>query len=301
MTTIRILGPVEAGADGRALRIGRRRQLKLFAFLVLNANKAVSNDALIEAVWGSAGSGASNPLHMAIRRLRQALGPLNTEGTVLLTVGGGYRLAIEPGELDAEVFKALIEDSHRALEGGDPQRAVELLDRALQLWRGPPLADVAFEDFAQEEIRLLEEKRLELLQTRAAAKLELGRHDEVIARTRRDPHRGTDAGARSRAVDARAVSLRPAGRRARRLPARTRRPERDRAQPGSQARGAAGGDPAAGGVARAPGSARGPPSARGGGAGASGRPGAAAEPVLRRTARQCSSAASSSAMSCRVP
>jgi DNA-binding SARP family transcriptional activator len=179
MTTIRILGPVEAGAGRQALHFGRRKQLKLFAFLVVNANKAVSNDALIDAVWGSAGSGAGNKLHMAITRLRQVLEPLKSEGTELLTVGGGYRLTIRPGELDADLFKELIADSHRALEGGDPERAVELLNQALLLWRGPPLADVGFEDFAQEEIRLLEGKRVELLETRADANLQLGRHAEV--------------------------------------------------------------------------------------------------------------------------
>ena len=86
---------------------------------------------------------------------------------------------IRPGELDADVFKGLIADSHRALEGGDPERAVELLDQALLLWRGPPLADVGFEDFAQEDIRLLEGKRVELLETRADGNLQLGRHGEV--------------------------------------------------------------------------------------------------------------------------
>ena len=80
MTTIRILGPVEAAAGGQVLHLGRRKQLKLFAFLVLNANKAVSNDALIDAVWGSAGSGGGNRLHMAITRLRQALEPLKNDG-----------------------------------------------------------------------------------------------------------------------------------------------------------------------------------------------------------------------------
>jgi DNA-binding SARP family transcriptional activator len=192
MIKIRILGPVEAGADGHALPVGGRRQLKLFAFLVVHANQAVSSDALIDAVWGSVGSGADNRLQMAITRLRRVLEPLNTDmGPALRTVGGGYMLVVGPGELDADVFRDLVGDGRRALAGGDPERALELIDQATQLWRGPPLADVAFEDFAQATIKELEELMLSALATRADAMLELGRHAELIgeleARLARDP------------------------------------------------------------------------------------------------------------------
>ena len=264
MTIIRILGPVEAGAGGQVLPIGRRRQLKLFAFLVLNANKAVSSEALIEAVWGSAGLRREQSAAHGDHEAPTGVGALDTpRERCYVTVGGGYRLAVGPGELDAEVFKALIEDSHRALEGGDPQRAVGLLDEALRLWRGPPLADVGFEDFAQEEIRLLEEKRLELLQTRADAKLELGRHAEVTpeldAMLTEDP-------TRERVAELLMLALYRCGRQADALEVY----QRVRAalneiglQPGRQAPGVAGGDPAADTVAASAGSGRRPVTARG--------------------------------------
>ncbi|HXO10322.1 MAG TPA: BTAD domain-containing putative transcriptional regulator [Solirubrobacteraceae bacterium] len=194
MIKIRILGPVEVGTDGHPVPVGGRKQLKLFALLVVHANQAVSSDVLIDTVWGSAGSGADNRLQMAIARLRKVLEPLTSDhGPMVRTVGGGYMLVIAPGELDADVFAELVADGRRSLKGGDPERGVELLDQALRLWRGPPLADVSFEDFAQATIRELEELRLSALDTRVEALLELGRHAEVIgeleARLARHPTR----------------------------------------------------------------------------------------------------------------
>jgi DNA-binding SARP family transcriptional activator len=186
MRTFRILGPVEASVEGRLLPIGGRTQLKLFAFLVLNANRAVSTDALVDAVWGSQRSAADNRLQMAIARLRKALEALSQNGeSRVRTVSGGYLLLIEPGELDADAFSALVEEGGRALDAGNPARAAERLRSALDLWRGPPLAEVAFEDFAQSEIRRLEEMKLGALATRIDADLALGRHAEVISELER--------------------------------------------------------------------------------------------------------------------
>ena len=117
MMSVRILGPVEAWAQQRRLDLGGRRQLTLFAFLVLHANRAVSRDALIDAVWGSERSSSDNRLSMAIARLRKALEPLNSGGeSRLRTVSGGYMLAVAPGELDAEAFADGVRAGRRALE-----------------------------------------------------------------------------------------------------------------------------------------------------------------------------------------
>jgi tetratricopeptide (TPR) repeat protein len=88
---------------------------------------------------------------------------------------------VGPGELDADVFQARVQDGRRALDAGEPARAAEILRRALALWRGPPLAEVAYESFAQAEIRRLEELRLAALEARVDADLQLGRHAALIA------------------------------------------------------------------------------------------------------------------------
>ena len=96
------------------------------------------------------------------------------------STAGGYLLALGPGQLDAEVFSARIEEGREALESGDAAHAGEMLRGALSLWRGPPLAEVAYESFAQGEIRRLEELRLIAIEARVEADLQIGRHAAVI-------------------------------------------------------------------------------------------------------------------------
>ena len=181
MTSFRVLGPLEAWTDERQLVLGGPQQVKLLAFLLLHTNRAVSADRLIDAVWGSGRDGALKRLQMAVLRLRRALAPLDQrDGPRLRTVSGGYLLSVDPGELDAGVFAERVRVGRRALEDGDPARASKSLAEALGLWRSAPLAEVAFEDFAQPEIRRLEELRLVALETRIDADLQCGRHSELI-------------------------------------------------------------------------------------------------------------------------
>ena len=119
---------------------------------------------------------------MAVARLRTALEPLNPGGdSVLRTVGGGYLLKVEEGQLDAVVFEARIRESRLALDRGHPARATELLQSALTLWVDPPLAEVTYESFADGEIRRLQELRLSALEAGFDAELQLGHHAAVVA------------------------------------------------------------------------------------------------------------------------
>ena len=178
--SFRILGPIQAVADGCELPLGGRRQLALLTFLLLNANRAVSSDVLTEAVWGPVRA-ADNRLPMAIVRLRKVLRPLDPpDGRRLRTVGGGYLLTLQRYESDVELFEARARAGRTALDSRRPGEAIEYLDSALALWRGPPLAEVAFEDFAQPEIRRLEELHLMALESRADARLQLGQDRELI-------------------------------------------------------------------------------------------------------------------------
>jgi predicted ATPase/DNA-binding SARP family transcriptional activator/Tfp pilus assembly protein PilF len=199
VSCFRVLGPVEAWTDERRLVLGGPRQVALLAFLLLHANRAVSADALIDAVWGSERDGAAKRLQMGVLRLRRSLAALDDQdGSRLRTVSGGYLLSVRPGELDAEVFAERVREGRRVLEEDDPARASGLLGESLGLWRGPPLAEVAFEDFAQAEIRRLEELRLVALETRIDADLQLGHHGGLIpeleARLAEQPTRERIAG-----------------------------------------------------------------------------------------------------------
>ena len=186
MSSFRILGPIEAWSDGRQLATGGARQVAVLAFLLLHANRAVSSDALTDAVWGPARSSSDNRLSMAVARLRRSLAPLDgPAGSPLRTVRGGYLLSIGQHQLDAEVFAERVQHGIDAAQSGEPRVATEVLVSALALWRGAPLAEVAFEDFAHGEIRRLEELRLVALEARIDADLELGRHRRLIGELER--------------------------------------------------------------------------------------------------------------------
>ena len=181
MVRYAILGSIELCDGERRLPVGGRRPVALLALLLVNGNRALSTDRMIETLWGGHDPGAVKRLQAAILRLRRTLDPGGGAGeSVLQTVAGGYMLAVAPGELDAEVFQTSMQDGCRALEAGDARRARDVLGEALSLWRGPALAEVAYEEFAHPEIRRLEELRLAALEAWMEAGLRLGMHGELI-------------------------------------------------------------------------------------------------------------------------
>ena len=106
---------------------------------------------------------------MYVSNLRKALG----DG-LLVTRGRGYLLQAEACQVDSDRFEALVAEGRATLQAGDGRGAAERLGEALALWRGPPLADLAYERFAQAEIARLEEARLEALEDRIDADLAVG-------------------------------------------------------------------------------------------------------------------------------
>lgn len=160
----RNLGPLEIVDDGRSLRLGSGRQLALIGVLLVHVNEAVSVDRLVDELW------ADSPPPTAAKIVRNYVSLLRRElGDRLVTRSPGYLLRIESGELDSDVLE-------RAVESGDLER----LTSALELWRGPPLAQLSYEPFAQNEIARLDELRLTALETRIDAQLERGQHASVI-------------------------------------------------------------------------------------------------------------------------
>jgi DNA-binding SARP family transcriptional activator/ABC-type transport system substrate-binding protein len=168
---VRVLGPLEVVAGGVSIPIGGGRQRKLLAILLLQANEFVSSDRLIDELWGAdRPETAAKALQGYVSQLRKTLGP-----EMLVTGPGGYMLRLAPGQLDADRFEQLVDDARDA----DPHDSAEWLREALALWRGPPLADFTYDDFAQGEIARFEERRLVALERRIEADLALGRHQEV--------------------------------------------------------------------------------------------------------------------------
>ncbi len=174
----RILGPLEVSDGERLLRLTGAKQGALLALLLLHANEVVSSDRLIDELWGELPETGANALQARVSKLRKSLAPV--AGEILLTRAPGYLLEVGPGELDVERFERLAGEGRRALAQGDAAGAATTLREALALWRGPTLADFAYEPFAQGEIARLEEARLACHEERLEADLALGRHGELV-------------------------------------------------------------------------------------------------------------------------
>jgi DNA-binding SARP family transcriptional activator len=172
-----ILGPLEVRHEGRPVHIGGAKERALLAFLLLHAGEPVSVDRLIDELWGdSPPATARKSVQVRVAGLRRAV-----RGDVLLTRGDAYLVRLEPNQLDLHRFEQLLSDGSDALAAGDPSAAVMTLHEALALWRGPALADFAYESFAQPAIARLDELRAHALELRIEAQLELGLHARVIA------------------------------------------------------------------------------------------------------------------------
>jgi DNA-binding SARP family transcriptional activator len=175
----RVLGPVEARAEDRPLAVAGARQRALLAVLLLRAGEPVSRERVIADLWGERPpAGAVKTVQAVVSRLRRALGG---EAARLVSSAAGYRLRVEPDELDLGRFERLCADGRRALAAGRHERAAARLRAALAEWRGPPLADVALEPFAPPEAARLEDLRVAAVEDRVEADLAMGRGAELVA------------------------------------------------------------------------------------------------------------------------
>jgi DNA-binding winged helix-turn-helix (wHTH) protein len=137
----RILGPLEVADHGRELALTGGKQSALLAILLLHPNEVVPTDRLIDELWGErAPPTAAKSLQVHVSRLRATFDDSGSgPDGVVLTRGGGYLIRVAPGELDRDRFERLVQEASGALGEGEPRRALELLDEAFTLWRGPPL------------------------------------------------------------------------------------------------------------------------------------------------------------------
>lgn len=176
----RILGPTEVLDGGRRVPLPVGRGRALLALLLLHAGEPVPADRLIDELWGEGPPPtARTVVHGLVSRLRRVLEPGRTKawpGGLLQTSGSGYRLAIEPHAVDAHRFKRLIDEAR----GAPAEVRAAKLSAALALWRGPALADFAYEPFAQRAITALEELRTQAIEDRIDADLALGRAADLV-------------------------------------------------------------------------------------------------------------------------
>jgi predicted ATPase/DNA-binding SARP family transcriptional activator len=193
----RILGSFEVRVGGRLVGLGGEKPRALLAILLLHRNEVVSVDRLVDDLWGeSPPETALGTVRAYVSRLRRALDAGGTSPSeipqsafpaspgVLRTQGRGYVLEVAPEEVDLERFRVLAERGRDALAAGSPDDAATVLGEALGIWRGPPLAEFAYESFAQGVIAQLEELHVAALEDRVEAGLALGRSRELVGELR---------------------------------------------------------------------------------------------------------------------
>jgi DNA-binding SARP family transcriptional activator len=173
-----LLGPLELSRGSQPLRLGGAHARALLALLSLHRGTVVSVDRIVDGLWGeSPPPTARHMVEVYVSKLRKLLG-----ADVVATRPPGYLLAVDPESVDIACFERLLAEGRDALGEGDCMVAASRLANGLSLWRGPPLADFAYEPFAQTEIARLEELRLLAEEEWLEADLELGKGAELVAK-----------------------------------------------------------------------------------------------------------------------
>jgi DNA-binding SARP family transcriptional activator/tetratricopeptide (TPR) repeat protein len=167
--------------DGNSvISVPAGRQRVLLAALLVRAGAVVSAEALVEVMWdGAPPDGAETTLRSYVMRLRRALGP--AAGARVVTRYPGYLIEAGDEEVDLLRFRRLYREGGAAARASDWVRAWTVLTEALELWRAEPLADVRSEVLRRDEVPGLEELRLQAVEWRVDAGLQLGRHAELVA------------------------------------------------------------------------------------------------------------------------
>jgi len=175
-----VLGPVSAEVAGRALPLGPLKQRVVLAVLLCQPNTPVSVDVLTDAVWGDdPPRTARKNLQVYISTLRKTLGEAGAGADRISLRPGGYRMTVDPAELDSLRLQALARAGREASADGDAARAARLLDEARGLWTGPPLAELDRSPLVQAAAERLTARYLCVCEDWAEAALAAGRPREV--------------------------------------------------------------------------------------------------------------------------
>lgn len=173
----RLLGPLEVRSGDEALPLGGAKQRALLAILLLQANHVVSRERLSELLWNDdPPPTADHVIEVYVSQLRRVLEPDGAPYKVLIRKPVGYVLEVDPSDIDTTRFARLVESARSS----PPAEAAAQLATALEMWRGPALADFAGERFAFSEAARLDELRLFATEERIDAELKLGRHARLI-------------------------------------------------------------------------------------------------------------------------
>lgn len=179
-----VLGPLFMTENDLSIVPSGPKSRQLLAFLLLNSNRMVRAEDCITELWDTdlpryAMSSLQTYIVEVRRMLRRARGARGAD--ILATRAGGYELVVDPDCLDLTAFEEATRRGCDAAAEGDDERAAALFTGALNLWRGPVLADVQPGPLSEINRIYLDETRHYVVEQRIAAGLRLGRHRDLLA------------------------------------------------------------------------------------------------------------------------
>ena len=177
MLQVGVLGPLLVERDGANVVPSSPKPRALLIDLLLHCGETITRDRIIDDLWGEQPPAtAAGVVQNYVSQLRRYLG-----ADVVATTGQGYALVAELVTTDIAEFEAHLERARSARDTGALEEVQRATTDALALWRGEPLADVAFESFAQAEIARLRELRALAFELRFEAVIAAGRHHDAVA------------------------------------------------------------------------------------------------------------------------
>ncbi|MBR8744446.1 BTAD domain-containing putative transcriptional regulator [Nocardiopsis sp. MG754419] len=176
-----LLGRFTLQVDGAPVRLRGERRRALLAALMVATGRPVSTDVLIARVWDAPGPSARGALQVQVARIR-ALLEEHLGDPLIRSVDGGYRVDLDVHDCDLLRLRALVHEADRAAEDGATDTHADLLGRALTLWRGPVLADVASPTLHRHDVPPIEAELLRVAERSLVADLARGEHERVADR-----------------------------------------------------------------------------------------------------------------------
>lgn len=175
------LGAVELWDSEKPIPVGGLRQQKLLALLILNVNRTVSVEQLIDELWDDPPGSVRQQIHNAISKLRRTLSMLAIKPRIH-TTKVGYRLDMPERHIDLYEFRRLV---RTAESSGEPTEAADHLRSALELWRGDPFLGLDSSAITTGATKLLEE-RLKAVESLTALRLRTGESGAAVGELKQE-------------------------------------------------------------------------------------------------------------------
>lgn len=177
-----ILGPFRAVDADDHFQLSAKKAQIVLAALLIRADQVVTADQLVTELWHARPPArASAGVHVYISQMRKFIRRPPSSGSTIITCAPGYMLCPNEDEIDFTLFQDLMRRGRRHLTEGNPERAADILEQALNLWRGPALGGLRGGQMLDAFVELLEECRLECLEMLAESHLMLRRHRETVS------------------------------------------------------------------------------------------------------------------------